>query len=101
MSEQQDFDSTHCPDHLDGANVILWAWSGNKPFGIVADISSGEEDKIFGLAICKYEKEENFYRFSCNNIWEVIQDGVYNSEQEAIERLPNQYQNLKIVWKRK
>jgi hypothetical protein len=92
------------PDYLDGAKVIKWAWSGSNPFGFVDSEDDKEREEIYGLAICKYENEEGadntemVYRFGCNKSWETVQDGVYDSVENAIFYLPEQYKNEKAEW---
>lgn len=80
------------PKEIDGAKVLLWAWSGSVPFGFVSDI------EIYGLAICQYENSNDVYRFSCDKNWETQQDSLYNSAEEAIEELPEQYRNVSAKW---
>lgn len=90
------------PQEIDGAKVLLWAWSGKTPFGIVK-YECEEKDgqiaaEIFGLAICQYEKSAKIYRFSCDKNWETEQDADYDSVKEAKEYLPDQYKNVKAEW---
>jgi hypothetical protein len=82
------------PSEIDGANVLYWAWSGSTPFGVVY----GSPDEIYGLAICQYPNSEEVYRFSCNKNWETEQDGLYDSVEQAIENLPDQYRNVEPIW---
>jgi hypothetical protein len=77
---------------IDGAKVLLWAWSGSVPFGKVSDI------EIYGLAICQYENSDDIYRFSCDKNWETQQDGLYSSIEQAVEQLPDQYKNVTAKW---
>lgn len=86
------------PAYLDDAKVIKWAWSGKEPFGFVGNIDDDNKEAVFGLAICHYEGATRFYRFSCNENWEVIQDSIYNSVEEAISHLPEQYKNVERDW---
>ncbi|WP_202907971.1 hypothetical protein [Rubripirellula obstinata] len=82
------------PDEIDGARVLRWAWSGNEPFGQVPGADSPD---IFGLAIATYN-DAQFYRFSCDRNWDCIQDGLYDSIDEAISQLPDQYRHVDAVW---
>lgn len=86
------------PVMLDGANVIMWAWSGEQPFGHVDTIGTSVSELIYGLAICTYNNSQEIYRFSCNINWEVVQDGHYQTIEQAIDQLPNQYKNVKAIW---
>jgi hypothetical protein len=83
------------PNYLDGAKVIKWAWSGQQPFGFMGD------EEVYGLAICQYEgkeSKEQIYRFSCDKNWDVIQDGIYDTVENAISFLPDQYRNVAATW---
>lgn len=83
---------------IDGAKVLYWAWSGATPFGFVGAPNDPTASKIFGLAICQYEKTGRIYCFSCNKYWETEQDAPYNSVEQAIENLPDQYKNVPAEW---
>ncbi|WP_417503143.1 hypothetical protein [Marinobacter sp.] len=88
------------PKEIDGAEVLEWAWSGNKPFGFVR-LQSGEvAAEIFGLAICRYPDSDTIYRFSCNIEWETEQDSDYCSINEAKKNLPEQYKNIEAQWQK-
>ncbi len=86
------------PAELDGARVLCWAWSGDDPFGVVEYTTGGIAATIHGLAICSYG-DGSIYRFSCDADWEVEQDGVYESIEEAKRLLPDQYKNVPVNWK--
>ncbi|HLK29227.1 MAG TPA: hypothetical protein VKT28_11670 [Puia sp.] len=89
------------PDYLDGAKVLKWAWSGDQPFGVMKysdNKDNLEPIKVYGLAICIYEKSNSMYRFSCDKDWEVVNDSQENSIQGAIDSIPEQYKNAERVW---
>ncbi len=86
------------PTHLDNAKVLQWAWSGDKPFGVVYSSDGAEDIKIYGLAICQYEGSSTFYRFSCDQHWNVMQDMDYETIEEAIAWLPEQYKMVERIW---
>lgn len=86
------------PDELDGAKVIKWAWSGDRPFGVIPIADSDDLIEIFGLAICQYDDSDSIYRFSCDKDWEVQQDGVYESIDDALRQLPDQYKLVIADW---
>jgi hypothetical protein len=89
------------PAFIDGARVIKWAWSGEESFGYIADENNENKELIYGLAICQYKDREEIYRFSCDENWITIQDGLYNTIEEAIELLPIQYKNVSANWQTK
>jgi hypothetical protein len=84
------------PPFIDGARVVAWAWSGEKPFGHV--FGGDPSDAVFGLAVAIYDKSGSVYRFSCDAQWETVQDSTYSSVDGAKSRVPLQYQNAPIVW---
>lgn len=92
------------PDYLDGAKVIKWAWSGQKPFGYVGNEEDTEREEIYGLAICQYDNPKGFYnketvyRFSCDKNWQTLQDVLYDTIDNAIRLLPDQYKNIDANW---
>jgi len=86
------------PKMIDGAEVLEWAWSGEKPFGVHRFESGAIASEIYGLAICRYSKSGKIYRFSCNADWETEQDSLYESEEEAKTYLPSQYQQVRVSW---
>ena len=86
------------PEYIDGAKVLKWTWSGQNPFGYVGNEEKTEQEQVFGLAICQYEKNKSIYRFSCDADWETLQDAPYDSIDSAINYLPEQYKNQKITW---
>jgi hypothetical protein len=86
------------PTHIDGAKVLLWAWSGREPFGHVGDVDNTDSTAIYGLAICTYGRPESFYRFNCDGNWETVQDGEHVSGEEAIRLLPAQYRHVEADW---
>lgn len=89
------------PTTIDNATVLLWAWSESQPFGFVSNEDGSEKEAIYGLAICQYEGSKEVYRFSCNKNWETVQDGLYDSVEEAIEWLPEQYKNVVAIWQKR
>lgn len=88
------------PPFIDNAKVLLWAWAGQNPFGLVCNENGTDCIEIYGLAICQYADNQEFYRFSCNKNWETIQDGLYESIEEAVRCLPKQYQNIAVEWQK-
>jgi hypothetical protein len=101
MSTEVNSPNTEPPDYLDGARVIKWAWSGQQPFGFVANEDGTEREEIYGLAICRYDKstsKEPIYRFSCDKYWETVQDSIYDTVENAILHLPEQYRNEEANW---
>lgn len=55
-------------------------------------------EEVYGLAICKYEDSESFYRFICDKNWETVQDAPFATVEDAIRFLPVQYTNVEADW---
>jgi hypothetical protein len=90
------------PEELDGARIIKWAWAGEKPFGFLQYQDDLYEPlEIYGLAICQYSNSEGIYRFSCDKDWEVQQDGLFESVEDAMRLPPDQYRLVKANWQTK
>lgn len=87
------------PDMLDGAQVIKWAWSGNRPFGVMPVVGDEPKIEIYGLAICRYKDSSEVHCFSCSSEWEVQNDSPYHSVEDAMEQLPDQYRQVKAQWR--
>jgi len=86
------------PAEIDGAKVMYWAWSGDKPFGWVGSESDPKAIAIYGFAIAQYDGSSVIYRFSRNESWETEQDADYASVEEAMENLPGQYKKAPFKW---
>jgi len=86
------------PKTIDNAEVLYWAWSENRPFGVLKDTDGYIAVEIYGLAICRYMDSGIIYRFSCNKNWETEQDSDYASVEEAMKFLPEQYKNIQAKW---
>lgn len=91
------------PDELDGARVIAWMWSGEKPFGIIPVVDNDNPQvkfpdiEIYGIAVCQYENSNSFYRFYCDHDWEVQNDDPVNHFEDTM-RVPDQFKNVEGKW---
>jgi hypothetical protein len=86
------------PEYIDGAKVIMWAWSGPRPFGYMGSDSDQESIEVYGFAICRYEKSGSIYRFSCNRVWETENDAPWDTIENAMRFIPSQYDGVEVVW---
>jgi hypothetical protein len=89
------------PSQIDGADVVLWAWSEPEPFFAMRSSDGAPATPIHGLAICRYAEGGAVCRFSCNNLWETescrlgrkvdaIDDDSYRQRQVALILRPKQ-----------
>jgi hypothetical protein len=90
--------STPAPT-LDNAEVLYWAWAGERPFGVLPDIDGADDSAVFGFAICRYAQSGEMYRFSCDQSWNVVQDSPCGPVDDPYRvPLPLQYDTRGIVW---
>ena len=88
------------PDELDGADVILWAVSSPIPFFIMKYSDGTPHKPIYGFAICRYKGEKQYYKFSCDIMWNVENDQVFDSIEEAVKAATDMSTQL-IMWNKK
>ncbi len=87
------------PTLLDGARVLWWAWSGERPFGELWGAPEPER-WVHGFAVCRYDGAREVYRFSCTASWQVVQDSLHDDEDEAKAAVPTNYDASRVVWRR-
>ena len=85
------------PLEIDGAEVILWAWSPT-PFFVMLSTDGAHGVAIHGLAICRYKNPGSIYRFSCNAGWETENDSPYSTVEEAMKGESGQYDIHSVEW---
>jgi hypothetical protein len=71
------------PKEIDGAKVLYYTPKDN--YGDLRYDSGEISDYYHYLAICKYEKDENYYLFCCNEKYEVAFDFIGNSVDSCME----------------
>jgi len=80
---------------LDGAKVI--AITKKDDFGIIrCSDDSMPPISVKYLAICQYDKRNNFYVFLCDENYEVQHDNLYDTLEEAMEYVLRRNKN--VVW---
>lgn len=79
----------NAPQELDGAKVIKQTKNDTaERIGVMffeEKDGSTIEISITGLAIVEYEEENGFYLFMCDQNWEVQDDFLVNTLEEAME----------------
>lgn len=86
-------DSMKPPKSIDDADVLWWAWSGIEPYGLHGD------EPVHGFAVGRYASGE-IYRFSCNRLWETVNDMVHTTESQARADIPSNYDESRVQWLR-
>ncbi|WP_025677583.1 hypothetical protein [Paenibacillus massiliensis] len=91
-----------CPLQLDGAEVLQYTTNdGNRILSSVIfeeDDGSTRQVHITALAIATYAPEERYYLFLCDAQWEVINDYLWDSLDEAVEYAVRHYAVEDIDW---
>lgn len=100
MTTFQNRDTKEPPDELDEAEVIFWAFSPQKPFFIMKYSDGTLYKPIHGFAICQYKGEKQYYKFSCDIEWNVENDSVCESIEEAVS-VANDMSIEPITWNKK
>ncbi|WP_018885336.1 hypothetical protein [Paenibacillus massiliensis] len=91
-----------CPLQLDGAEVLQY--TTNDGSRILSSVIFEEDDgsthqiQITALAIATYASEERYYLFLCDAEWEVINDYLLDTLDEAVEYAVRHYAVEDIDW---
>ena len=88
------------PAQIDGADVLLWAWSEPAPFFEMPYSDGSGSIPIHGLAICRYWTSGAVYRFSCNSSWETENDSPWDTVEAAASGESAQYDVRSVQWHR-
>lgn len=83
------------PANLDGAKVLYYTQNGN--YGELKLLNGEIADKYSYLAICKYENDEDYYLFCCNENYEVVNDTVWESVEKCMSIASSSYKE-NIEW---
>jgi hypothetical protein len=91
------------PEEVGGAKVVLYTkiderhrHTGNCK-QIVAGILMGAAS---ALAICRYEGEENYYLFGCDENWNTLTDTWHETLEAAIEQAEFEYEGTNKTWQK-
>lgn len=91
-----------CPLQLDGAKVLQYTTNdGNRMLSSVIfeeDDDSTHQVHITALAIATYASDERYYLFLCDAEWEVINDYLLDSLDEAVEYAGRHYAVEELDW---
>lgn len=93
-----------CPDYIGGAKVVLYTPIDNRHIFTKAtkQIVAGKlMGKMKGLAICKYENEDAFYLFGCDEKWESVTDTWHQDIEDAKDQAEYEYKGTKDTWIKK
>lgn len=86
------------PAEIDGAEVLYWAWSEPEPIFVMPFAEREGGIAIHGLAICRYAKSGDVYKFSCDRNWETCNDSPWGSVEAAMRTESGNYDVRSIRW---
>jgi hypothetical protein len=89
------------PELLDGARVLAFAVvdAAVTPTGATTHrIESAVMGPAAGLAIARYDGDEQFYLFYCDPAWQVVTDTCHPSQKLAREQAEFEYRGVSACW---
>ena len=69
------------PKTLDDATVLFYTEKGN--YGAVNSATGEVSDRVYFLAICRYENANEYYLFGCDENYAVVSDSLWGSVEEC------------------
>ena len=83
------------PDVLDGAKVLFF--TPKDDYGIMYDTTGNAVAYFKYLSICKYDNDEGYYLFECNEEYEVMADSLWDSIQMCMDVADTSY-GWNLLW---
>lgn len=84
------------PKTLDNAKVLFYTPKGK--YGKLFDPNGVEIVEFSYLAICKYENDNQYYLFMCNEQYEVETDSIWGSVEECMSIKIAGYKKAEVHW---
>lgn len=69
------------PKALDDSTVLYYTAKGD--YGAVYSLTGEILDRICFLAICRYEKDNEYYLFGCDENYHVVSDSPWESVEKC------------------
>ena len=86
---------------IDGARVLAVAdLSGTRATGTVRHFRDGQfqdSSKFTYLALATYEGDSGCYVFYCDDAWEVQNDTLYDSREDAEEQVRREFVGVTFI----
>jgi hypothetical protein len=89
------------PAEIGGAKVICYAPVDERcrPTGKCGHIVAGKlMGPAAGLAICRYENEDAYYLFGCDETWSSVTDSWFQTLDEAKRQAEFEYEGITRLW---
>ena len=82
------------PEKTDGAKVLYF--TDKNDFEVVANVDGMDAECICYLAVCQYNNDTGYYRFLCDEKYEVVTDDLCNSIEQCLKMA--RYRKDHIIW---
>lgn len=90
------------PREIDGAKVLFYTPidARHQPTGNCRQIVGGElMGASAGLAICRYDGENNYYLFGCDEHWNTVTDTWHETLEDAKTQAEFEYMGVNATWR--
>lgn len=91
------------PNQIDGAAVVLATPidERHRHTGKCRQVVAGRlMEPAAGIAICRYDGEENVYLFGCDEHWSCVTDTWHQTIEEARRQAEFEYEGSSATWQR-
>ena len=91
------------PKEIGGAKVMLYSSidQRHQHTGNCRQIVKGVwMGAAAGLAICKYDGEDSFYLFGCDETWQAITDTWHQTLDDAMKQAEFEYAGVSATWQK-
>jgi hypothetical protein len=89
------------PKQIAGANVILFTPidERHRHTGRCRQVVAGVlQGTAAGLAICRFDGEDGFYLFGCDERWSSVTDTWHQTIEEAMGQAEFEYEGVSTTW---
>lgn len=83
------------PLSLDNAKVLYYTLKND--YGVIRFPDGEIADTFKYLAICKYENDESYYLFCCNENFEVVSDSLWESIEKCMSVASSYKANIEWI----
>ena len=89
------------PKTVGGARVVRWSMidDRHRPTSACTNTVAGQlQQSAAGLAICRYEGDQAYYLFGCDEEWNSITDTWHHTLEEALQQAEVEYEGVSATW---
>lgn len=83
------------PSSLDDAKVLYYTQEDD--YGAIKYPNGEIADSYRYLAICKYENDDSYYLFCCNEDYEVVNDALWENVEKCMSIAYSYKENIKWI----